>query len=209
MSEYNRKELAAAIGLLLDEMRPTSMQYQVLQALINRQANGIPKMTYDLEIANRELAASPLGIEVPSIWKLIGLDIAPEPNFWDKVDYASAREGQIRNAVYNLRDQFETLRQDPEDCASLYVFNRFGNENKAVNVVTLIHDYEDAAEKCRSKGQKRVVGQVKRNVHRLKVQGKADCSIVSELASVFNDARKSAALPRGLGEELKKLEDRR
>lgn len=209
MNDYSRKDLAAAISLLLDEMRPTSMQYQVLQALVNRKPNGTPKMTYDLEIANREMAASPFGIEVPSIWKLIGLDIAPEPNFWDKVNYAEQREGQIRNAVYNLRDQFETLRQDPEDCASLYVFNRFGNDHKTINVVTLIHDYENASEKCESKGQHRVIGQVKRNVHRLKVQGKADCLIVNELASVFNDARKSAALPRGLADELKRLENQR
>lgn len=205
MSEYERNELSVAIELMLEQIRPSSMQYRVLEAIVNRQANGIPRMTYDLDVANREFSKSPLGIEIPSIWELIALDIAPSPNFWENVQYAQQNQAAVRNAIYNLRDQFETLAK-PEDRISLYIFNKFGPQNKHINVVTLIHDYENAAEQSRSKSNKILRSHVSNQARRLRVGGKTDDVILRELAAVLDNARQSAHLPRGLADEMRKLE---
>jgi len=207
MNENQRTDLTAAISLMLDEIRPTSMQFRVMEVLVNRQANGIPAMTYDLEVANMEFAKSPLNIQVPSIWELIALDIAPHPNFWDNVEYAKQNAASIRNAVYGLQTQFERL-SEPEDNLSLYIFNKFGANSRDINVVTLIHDYEDAVQKSQRKRDKLVASQVNTSIRRIRRQGKTDDYIVAQLAGVLDSARKAARLPPALGEELRRLENK-
>ena len=207
MNENQRTDLTAAISLMLDEIRSTSMQFRVMEVLVNRQANGIPAMTYDLEVANMEFAKSPLNIQVPSIWELIALDIAPHPNFWDNVEYAKQNAASIRNAVYGLQAQFERLAE-PEDRISLYIFNKFGANSRDINVVTLIHDYEDAVQKSQWKRDKLVMSQVNTSIRRIRRQGKTDDYIVAQLAGVLDSARKAAHLPPALGEELRRLENK-
>ena len=213
MSDYELNELSAAISLMLESLRPGSMQVRVLESMVNKAPNGLPRMTYDLDVANQKLAMTMEDLQVPSIWELIGLDVAPYPGLWQRMEYARDNWKSIRTAVYNLKEQFESLGnyQDEDgnifaDPISLFVFNKNGPDSRDINVVTPIRTYCNAAELCRGKAQKGITSRVVKLTSRARINGQSVSALIKEVATVLNDSRKSASLGSGLADEMKRLE---
>lgn len=214
MSNFEKNELAAAIDLALERIRPSSMMAKVLEAMVNKPANGLPRMTYDLNKANEIYAAQGTDFIIPSIWELIGLDVAPYPSLWDRVNYARDNAKSIRTAVYGLKDQFEDFGNYlDEDGVStgrpigLYIFNKNGPDNRDTNVVTADPTYENAFTLCTGKSNRRLSGVVTKTANRLKVGGRNSEQMVRDLAAMFHDSATKAELPVGLGAEIQKLEN--
>jgi len=214
MTDYDLNELAAAINLMLEQLRPGSMQARVLEAMVNKPDNGLPRMTYDLDVANSKLASSMPDLQIPTIWELIGLDVAPYPGLWQRIEYARDNWKSIRNAIYNLKEQFEGLGdRELEDgtivpSVSLFIFNKNGPDSRDINVVTPMADYCNAYSLSEGKTVKRLRSGVVAITKRATIQGKDQSRIVRELASAFDQARRSALLPANLADEIKALENR-
>lgn len=202
-------DLMAAISAMLEQLRPGSIQASVLEAMVNKPVNGLPRMTYDLELANKQFEKAYPGFQVPTIWELIGLDVCPYPGLWDQVEFARSNAKAIRGAVYKLKEQFETLNPEDDDTVrpiALYIFNKNGPDYRDVNVVTPMPTYADAINKCQGKQYKQVRSRVRKVSERSRIAGKEDQVIVRELASVLHNSVEGLEL-LGLGDELKKLEN--
>ena len=211
MNNSVENELSAAISLMLEELRPGSMVLKVLEAMINKPVNGLPRMTYDLETANEKFMKGDPQIQVPTMWHLIAMDVAPYPGLWECIEYARDNAKAVRNAVYGLKEQFEMLNPEDEAGVSpvgLYIFNKHSRDARDINVVTPMPNYASALRMCQDKQKKLFKSRVNKMTHRSKVAGLDGSAIVRELAHVLHDARSGADLPPTLGAELKKLESK-
>lgn len=211
MTDFEKTEFSAAISLALESIRPSSMMAHVLEAMVNKEPNGLPQLTYDLEVSNMKYADTDL--VVPSIWELIGLDVAPYPNLWDRVNYARDNSKAIRNAVYGLKEWFESFGNYHDEEGNqtatpitLFIFNKNGADNKETNVITADPSYANALNMCQGKATKLMRGKVVKTANRLRLNKRNEAQIVSELASALNNARIAASLPKGLGDKIKSLE---
>jgi len=212
MTDSQNVTLLAAIALAIEGIRPNSMMAKVLEAMVNRIPNGLPPMTYDLEVANAKYAESGLGIEVPSMWELIGLDLAPFPNLWHRVEYAHDNAKAIRNAVYSLKDWFEDLGNYTNEAGevtevpiSLFVFNKHGEDKRDTNVVTADPAYCRALSITSGKARAGFNSRFIKTAHRYSLNGRSREQIVESLASFVHEAANKASLP-GLGKEIRRLE---
>lgn len=203
MIDREINDLSAAISLMLEQLRPSSMQARVLEAMVNKAPNGLPRMTYDLEYSNAKYAEMDIDFQVPTIWELIGLDVAPYPGLWQKVEYARDNAKAIRNAVYNLKEQFESLGEYQDEDGnptgvpiSLFVFNKNGPKSRDINVVTPDPVYCNSMELSVGKEHKGIHGRVMATAKRARVNGKDHRLIIRELATTLKDASAKADLPK-------------
>lgn len=179
MTDEMKSDLVTAIELALEDIRPTSMQAKVLESMINRAPNGLPAMTYDLEVANEKFAELPMDFQVPTIWELIGLDVAPYPNLWGKVEYARDNAKAIRNAIYSLKEKFDMIE------VPLYLFNPFQVNAKEVTVVTPDPAYKNAKEMTFGRMRKQYTARIQKDVNRCKLNGKNNSQIASEICAAL------------------------
>ncbi len=209
MNDLVKKDLAVAIELMLEKFRPGSMKAKVLEAMVNKVANGLPRLTYDLEKANEMLKVKVPGFQVPTIWELIGLDVAPYPGLWQQVEYAKDNAKAIRNAIYTIKEEFECLNDEVNPDArpiGLYIFNPLDNNPKEVTVVTPMPDYRHAESKCRNKQNNLFKSRVQKITTRSRIAGRDEFSIVRELALALDNARQHSTL--SLADELKRIESK-
>jgi len=198
-----------AIAIALSTMRPGSMQNRLLEAMVNKPGNGIPRMTYDLELANLEFEKQMSKFQVPSVWELIGLDIAPYPGLWEKMEYAKDNVKAIRSAAYNLKENLESQCDEEGNNVgvSLFIFNKNGPINRDINVVTFDPEYCNAQRLSHRKSAKILSSNTVKATSRLRINGRNDADVIRELASMFDTARKQAKLSTGLGDAIRNLEN--